>query len=67
VTTSEFHPVCGALGCRRPRVDIVHVPGKGQRAVCEQHREDVEVSSDADGGKRSPTDGAAAIDGGESP
>jgi hypothetical protein len=42
--TSEFHPVCGALGCREPRVDIVHIPDVGQRAVCEQHRAAVEAS-----------------------
>jgi len=46
--TSEFHPVCGCLGCREPRVDIVHIPDVGQRAVCRHHLEDSEVANDED-------------------
>lgn len=46
--SATFEPVCGCLGCTEPKVDTVDIPGKGPRAVCEDHLEDLEVNRDAE-------------------
>lgn len=40
----DLEPVCGCLDCTKPREDIVDIPGKGPRAVCENHLEDLRVN-----------------------
>lgn len=43
--SANLDPVCGCIGCTELRVAIVEVPGKGKRAVCEDHLEDQEVTA----------------------
>jgi len=47
VSSYSFEARCGCLGCTEPKVDEIEIPGKGTRAVCEQHREQLEVNRDA--------------------
>ena len=46
MSSYDFDPVCGLTGCRKPKAAEVEIPGKGTRAVCETHPEELEVNSD---------------------
>ena len=46
MSSYEFEPVCCRHDCSNPKAAEVEIPGKGTRAVCEQHREQLEVNRD---------------------
>ena len=46
MSSYDFEPRCGCMDCSNPKAAEVEIPGKGTRAVCEAHLEDLEVNSD---------------------
>jgi len=47
MSSYSFGPRCGCIDCTEPKAAEVEIPGKGTRAVCAKHREQLEVNGGA--------------------